>query len=121
VVVTRGEPCLGPVTQTGCGAICPGMGRGCYGCFGPREGANVESLAGWYVDGPSGPRAAVDVGRLFAGFTGASPAFRGITDKLGGRPPLPLRPALAHPPELSAEAPPTWSRQPAEEASDAHE
>ena len=121
VVVTRGEPCLGPVTQTGCGAICPGMGRGCYGCFGPREGANVESLAGWYVDGPGGPRTAVDVGRLFAGFTGASPAFRGITDKLGGRPPLPLRPAMAHPPELSAEAPPTWSRQPAEEASDAHE
>src|SRR6185436_18107684 len=23
VVVARGEPCLAPVTQTGCGAICP--------------------------------------------------------------------------------------------------
>jgi len=121
VVVTRGEPCLGPVTQTGCGAICPGMGRGCYGCFGPREGANVDSLAAWFVDGPSGPRAAVDVGRLFAGFTGASPAFRAITDRLGGRPPLPMRPAMAHPPELVEEAPPTWGPQPAEEAGDAHE
>ena len=77
VVVTRGEPCLGPVTQTGCGAICPGMGRGCYGCFGPREGANVDSLAAWYMDGPAGPRTAQDVGRLFAGFTGASATFRG--------------------------------------------
>jgi coenzyme F420-reducing hydrogenase gamma subunit len=121
VVVTRGEPCLGPVTQTGCGAICPGMGRGCYGCFGPREGANVDSLAGWYLDGPSGPRAQVDVGRLFAGFTGASSDFRGITDRLGGRPPLPMRPAMAHPPELVEAAPPTWGPQPAGEAGDAHE
>jgi coenzyme F420-reducing hydrogenase gamma subunit len=108
VVVTRGEPCLGPVTQTGCGAICPGMGRGCYGCFGPREGANVDSLAAWYMDGPDGPRSAQDVGRLFAGFTGASPAFRAITDRLGGRPQIPLRPAMAHPPELADERPPTW-------------
>ena len=37
VVVAKGEPCLGPVTRTGCGAICPGMGRGCYGCFGPSQ------------------------------------------------------------------------------------
>ena len=32
-------PCLGPVTRTGCGALCPAFGRGCYGCFGPREEA----------------------------------------------------------------------------------
>ncbi|RMH33630.1 MAG: hypothetical protein D6690_11825 [Nitrospirae bacterium] len=38
VLVAKGEPCLGPVTQTGCGAICPGMARACYGCFGPAEG-----------------------------------------------------------------------------------
>ncbi len=37
VLVSRGIPCLGPVTRTGCGAICPGMGRDCYGCFGPAE------------------------------------------------------------------------------------
>ena len=105
VVVTRGEPCLGPVTQTGCGAICPGMGRGCYGCFGPREGANVDSLAGWFVDGPgAGGMKAEDVGRLFAGFTGASPSFRTITDRLGGRTPLPLLPATARPPEMAAAA-----------------
>jgi sulfhydrogenase subunit delta len=109
VVVAKGEPCLGPVTQTGCGAICPGMGRGCYGCFGPREGANVDGLARWYADGPAlGGMASADVGRLFAGFTGASPVFRAITDRLGGRPMLPMVPAKAHPPELAHEGPPTW-------------
>jgi coenzyme F420-reducing hydrogenase gamma subunit len=119
VVVTRGEPCLGPVTQTGCGAICPGMGRGCYGCFGPREGANVDSLAAWYVDGPAGPRNPADVGRLFAGFTGASPVFREVTNRLGGRPLRQLRPAAAHPAELAEETPPVWSIEPLREGRDA--
>ncbi|MBI3603316.1 MAG: hypothetical protein HY205_02575 [Nitrospirae bacterium] len=53
VMVARGMPCLGPVTRTGCGAICPSMGRDCYGCFGPAEGVpagpglppNTTSLA----------------------------------------------------------------------------
>ncbi len=36
VMVAKGTPCLGPVTHTGCGAICPGFDRGCYGCFGPK-------------------------------------------------------------------------------------
>ena len=33
-MVSRGVPCLGPVTFGGCGAICPSFGRGCYGCYG---------------------------------------------------------------------------------------
>jgi len=45
VMVTRGIPCMGPVTQTGCGAICPHVGRDCYACFGPAENSNVDSLA----------------------------------------------------------------------------
>jgi sulfhydrogenase subunit delta len=44
VTVAQGMPCLGPVTQAGCGALCPAWGRGCYGCFGPSESANVESI-----------------------------------------------------------------------------
>ncbi|HJW22813.1 MAG TPA: hypothetical protein VJ506_10325 [Candidatus Limnocylindrales bacterium] len=106
VVVARGLPCLGPVTRTGCGAICPRFGRGCYGCFGPREGANVDSLASgiaWH-----GSLAQAEVGRLFAGFTGAAPPFRGVTDRLGGRPARELRPSLARPPELAVEGPPAW-------------
>jgi coenzyme F420-reducing hydrogenase gamma subunit len=45
VLVEFGMPCLGPVTRTGCGALCPSVGRGCFGCYGPREHANVASMA----------------------------------------------------------------------------
>jgi len=45
VLVEYGTPCLGPVTREGCGAICPGFKRGCYGCFGPMPGANLASHA----------------------------------------------------------------------------
>lgn len=43
-LVTQGLSCLGPVTANGCGALCPSFGRACYGCFGPGETANTESL-----------------------------------------------------------------------------
>jgi len=45
VLVARGMACLGPVTQAGCGALCPRYGRPCYGCFGPMEAANASSLS----------------------------------------------------------------------------
>ncbi len=45
VMVAQGIPCLGPVTQAGCGALCPAYARGCYGCYGPMESANASSLA----------------------------------------------------------------------------
>jgi coenzyme F420-reducing hydrogenase gamma subunit len=44
VMVAHGTPCLGPVTHSGCGAICPSYDRGCYGCFGPKETPNTASL-----------------------------------------------------------------------------
>jgi coenzyme F420-reducing hydrogenase gamma subunit len=47
VMVAHGTPCLGPVTHAGCGALCPSYDRGCYGCFGPMEAPNPESLGGW--------------------------------------------------------------------------
>jgi coenzyme F420-reducing hydrogenase gamma subunit len=82
IAVARGIPCLGPVTRTGCGAICPAYGRGCYGCFGPRESANASSLARWLSDG----RNASEVSRLFAGFTAWSEPFRAVIDAHGGPP-----------------------------------
>ena len=45
VLVTQGAPCLGPVTVTGCGALCPGLGRDCYGCYGPAENPESATLA----------------------------------------------------------------------------
>ena len=44
VMVADGTPCLGPVTHAGCGALCPAVSRGCYGCFGPMTGANLPPL-----------------------------------------------------------------------------
>ena len=46
VMVADGTPCLGPVTHAGCGALCPSVRRGCYGCFGPMTGANLPALTG---------------------------------------------------------------------------
>lgn len=45
VMVTRGAPCMGPVTRTGCGSICPSVGRDCYACFGPAERSNTDALS----------------------------------------------------------------------------
>ena len=43
-MVAHGTPCLGPVTQAGCNALCPSYDRGCFGCFGPMESPNTGSL-----------------------------------------------------------------------------
>jgi len=45
VMVTKNEACMGPVTRTGCGALCPKAGRDCYACYGPAEKTNTSALA----------------------------------------------------------------------------
>lgn len=95
VMVARDMPCLGPVTHTGCGAMCPAFDRGCYGCFGPHEGANATSLATWF--GRDG-RPASETAALFSGFTAYAEPFRRVIDDHGG-PPSPTAtagPATAH-------------------------
>jgi sulfhydrogenase subunit delta len=73
VMVSRGTPCLGPVTQAGCGAICPAYDRGCYGCFGPMETPNTGAIARqWTALGV--PRR--DVSRAFHGFNANADPFR---------------------------------------------
>jgi coenzyme F420-reducing hydrogenase gamma subunit len=49
VMVSQGIPCMGPVTQAGCGNLCPSCNRGCYGCFGPKETPNTMSLSKWFA------------------------------------------------------------------------
>ena len=44
VMVAEGRPCMGPVTRTGCGALCPRFGRDCYACFGPAENINGDAM-----------------------------------------------------------------------------
>ena len=72
VTVTKGIPCLGPVTQGGCGNLCPKIGRGCYGCFGPKEGANTAALAAELAKLGTDRRTIRD---LFGGFAAGAPAF----------------------------------------------
>jgi coenzyme F420-reducing hydrogenase gamma subunit len=49
VMVAGGTPCLGPVTQAGCNALCPSYNRGCFACFGPKEMPNTSSLSEWWA------------------------------------------------------------------------
>lgn len=42
--LTRGEPCLGPVTVGGCSALCPSNGVVCEGCRGVLKGTNPKGL-----------------------------------------------------------------------------
>jgi coenzyme F420-reducing hydrogenase gamma subunit len=96
VAVAEGLTCLGPVTRGGCGALCPAFGRGCYGCFGPREAANGIGLATW-LERDAEP---ADVARSFALFNAWSPPFRRVIDAAGG-PPGPID---ARPPEEAPDA-----------------
>jgi coenzyme F420-reducing hydrogenase gamma subunit len=80
VMVAQGISCLGPLTQAGCGALCPAYNRGCYGCFGPMENPNADSFAGYLLKNGA-PRA--DLIRMLRGITGYAEAFRSAGDKLG--------------------------------------
>jgi len=72
VMVAHGTPCLGPVTQAGCGAICPSFERGCYGCFGPSDAPNTKAMSRVWLDAGVTP---ADVGRAFLTFNSGAPAF----------------------------------------------
>jgi coenzyme F420-reducing hydrogenase gamma subunit len=73
VMVAAGIPCMGPVTQAGCGAICPAYRRGCYGCFGPQETPNTSFLARqWALLGVS----PAETARAFRNFNPCAEPFQ---------------------------------------------
>lgn len=82
VLVDKGMACLGPATQAGCGAICPGMGRGCYGCFGPVGYANTAALSTTLQRVESQPG---EAWRLFRGISGGSTVFSYAANQLSAR------------------------------------
>lgn len=80
VLVRGGTPCLGPVTRAGCGALCPSVERGCFGCFGPADTHNTASLSGRLL-GLGATRG--DTERLFRTFNAGAAAFEHAADSLG--------------------------------------
>jgi sulfhydrogenase subunit delta len=79
VMVSQGIPCLGPVTQAGCGAICPAYNRGCYSCFGPQETPNTTSLSDRWKTALNVP--ADGIVRAFRGFNAYCEPYRNESAK----------------------------------------
>jgi sulfhydrogenase subunit delta len=79
VMVAEGSPCLGPVTQSGCGAICPPFARGCYGCFGPCGEPNLVSLTGQFQRTGTPHEAIV---RSLQTFNAGASAFKAESERL---------------------------------------
>jgi sulfhydrogenase subunit delta len=79
VMVAEGTPCVGPVTRSGCGALCPANGRGCYGCFGPAPDADLDTLIPQLNALERYPGEIVHLLRNFAGY---APKFRAAVDSL---------------------------------------
>ncbi|MEZ4769762.1 MAG: hypothetical protein R2844_15190 [Caldilineales bacterium] len=54
-LLEQGLMCLGPATVSGCGALCPQVGMGCRGCYGPLpgvldQGARMVAAIGSAID-----------------------------------------------------------------------
>lgn len=82
VVVAHGRPCMGPVTATGCGVLCPAHGRDCYGCTGPAESPNVAAMAGRLRDLGLPER---DVRQRFLAIHSGAPAFAAAATPAGAQ------------------------------------
>jgi coenzyme F420-reducing hydrogenase gamma subunit len=78
VLVSQGQPCLGPVTQAGCGALCPSCNRSCYGCFGPMEQPNITSLGNRFTQQLN--QSPGQMKRLFRSFNGYLEPFKQASD-----------------------------------------
>ena len=80
LLVTQDLPCMGPVTRSGCNALCPTYDRACYGCFGPSELSRPERLSELLR---TRHHAAADVERLLKGISGWAGPFRAAAGKAG--------------------------------------
>jgi sulfhydrogenase subunit delta len=73
VLVAHNKLCMGPVTNAGCGALCPSYNRACYGCWGPMEDANAPALARQFERMGFSPE---DIFRKFTQYGSPTPQFR---------------------------------------------
>lgn len=81
-LVSTGKPCLGPVTQAGCGALCPAFNRACYGCFGPAEAPNVDALGERFIEFGHTPG---QLTRMLRSFNGYVEPFKQASDRYAQR------------------------------------
>ncbi len=79
LLVAEGTTCLGPVTHAGCGALCPGFHRGCFGCFGPSESANLGGYRRAIATAGADEALAV---RSMRTFNVAAPVFRDAKEQV---------------------------------------
>ena len=79
VMVADGAACLGPVTQAGCGALCPSFVRGCFGCYGPKESPHAAALTKW-LSGHGYERE--ELVRMFRSYNAGADAFRQESEAL---------------------------------------
>ncbi len=66
-LLLKGEICLGPLTNSGCGAICPSLNIGCIGCWGPIEKENMRSEAMLLLEKGFDPEEVVKRFSIFGG------------------------------------------------------
>ena len=71
LLVSKGTPCLGPVTHAGCDALCPSYGRGCFGCYGPAGTTNPTALSARLLKEGMTP---TELQHLYQSFNAAAPA-----------------------------------------------
>ena len=74
VLVAYNQMCMGPVTNAGCGALCPSHDRACYGCWGPNKDANARALADQFLKMGFGT---TDVFRKFTEFGQPATEWKG--------------------------------------------
>ena len=70
------KPCLGPITQGGCGAVCVSGGSACYGCFGFQEEPSIKGLLN-VLSKFSSPK---EIDRLFTMFLRQSKEYKEIVE-----------------------------------------
>jgi F420-non-reducing hydrogenase small subunit len=107
-LLEQGIPCNGSATRSGCGALCPGAGAQCIGCYGPAagvgdQGARLLSAFASIVEA----REPLDIDRALAGIAdpvgqfyrfglAASPlrgGWHGVAASADGMPASPVEPA----------------------------